>query len=115
MTEPYDLFNQPKHLQHFNGPDYIPVFDQDRLRGQMLRLYQLMIRGHWYTLSEMEQDLNQRHPGHHHPAASLSAQLRHLRKPRFGSHIVEKRPRGNREQGLFEYRLVHNSAKVSAE
>ena len=40
------------------------------------------------------------------PEASASAQLRHLRKPRFGSHTVEKRNRGAREFGLWEYRLT---------
>lgn len=40
------------------------------------------------------------------PAASVSAQLRHLRKPRFGGFVVEKRPRGDRERGLWEYRLA---------
>jgi hypothetical protein len=39
------------------------------------------------------------------PHASISAQLRHLRKPRFGGYLVEKRSRGRRDQGLFEYRV----------
>lgn len=42
------------------------------------------------------------------PPASISAQLRHLRKERFGSHIVEKRRRGERETGLFEYRVFRD-------
>src|SRR5260370_40960636 len=29
----------------------------------------------------------------HYPPASISAQLRHLRKPEFGGYAVEKRPR----------------------
>lgn len=106
-TKPaYDLFNMPNHLQHFNGSDYIPKFDQSRLKGQMKRLYDLMIEGGWFTLSELESELNRKHPGHNHPAASLSAQMRHLRKERFGSHIVEKRCRGERANGLFEYLLL---------
>ena len=39
----------------------------------------------------------------HAPHASVSAQLRHLRKARFGSFVVEKRYAGN---GLFEYRVL---------
>lgn len=39
------------------------------------------------------------------PPASISAQLRHLRKKRFGSHAVQKNYLGN---GLYEYRLVRN-------
>jgi len=104
MNQP-DLFSQPLHLTHFNGSDYIPKFDQSRLKGQILRVYDLMRDGTWRTLSEIEGELNQKHPEHLHPAASISAQLRHLRKERFGSHIIEKRPRGDREHGLFEYKL----------
>lgn len=40
----------------------------------------------WLTLEELAR-LTQ------YPPASISAQLRHLRKPRFGSFVVEKRPR----------------------
>ena len=36
------------------------------------------------------------------PEASVSAQLRHLRKPRFGSYKVDKRPEGG---GLYYYRV----------
>ena len=39
------------------------------------------------------------------PHASISAQLRHLRKEKFGSYNIEKRPRGDRSNGLWEYRL----------
>ncbi|HEY8707692.1 MAG TPA: hypothetical protein VIM34_06810, partial [Burkholderiaceae bacterium] len=43
------------------------------------------------------------------PQASISAQLRHARKARFGSHTVNKRHMGG---GLYEYQLVVNQAKV---
>ena len=36
------------------------------------------------------------------PPASVSAQLRHLRKEKYGAHCVEKR---RREGGLWEYSL----------
>ncbi len=83
----------------FNGSDYDPKFDDERLRGQIARIYRLMKDGHWRTLSEIELLTGD-------PPASISAQLRHLRKERFGSHAVRKRPRGDREHGLFEYKLV---------
>ena len=83
----------------FNGPVYEARFDYERLRGQMLRVFNLMRDGRWRTLTEIEH-------GTGDPAASISAQLRHLRKPRFGSHTVEKRPRGERIHGLFEYQLI---------
>jgi hypothetical protein len=38
------------------------------------------------------------------PHTSVSAQMRHLRKPRFGSYTVERRRRG--DGGLYEYRLL---------
>jgi len=87
--------------QRFNGPDYIPEFDQERLTGQIKRIYELMIDGIWRTLSEIEYATND-------PQSSISAQLRHLRKDRFGGHLVEKRRRGESSRGLFEYKLNKN-------
>ena len=84
---------------HFNGPEYDPSHDLVRLTGQIKRVYDLMQDGTWRTLDEIHRRTND-------PHASISAQLRHLRKPRFGSHIVERRARGDRSQGLYEYRLV---------
>lgn len=83
----------------FNGPDYVPELDKARLTGQIERIYLLMSDHHWRTLTEIELLTG-------YPQASISAQLRHLRKPRFGGFIVEKRRRGDRKQGLFEYRLL---------
>ena len=40
----------------------------------------------WLTLDELSKLT-------HCPPASISAQLRHLRKPEFGGYAVEKRPR----------------------
>jgi hypothetical protein len=40
----------------------------------------------WLTLDELAKLT-------HYPPASISAQLRHLRKPRYGGFMVEKRPR----------------------
>ena len=40
----------------------------------------------WLTLDELAKLT-------HYPPASISAQLRHLRKPRYGGFVVEKRPR----------------------
>jgi hypothetical protein len=84
---------------HFNGPEYDPKYDLVRLTGQIRRVYDLMQDGHWRTLDEIHNSTND-------PHASISAQLRHLRKPRFGSHIVERRARGDRARGLYEYRLL---------
>ena len=86
----------------FDGAAYDPKHDQKRLTGQILRVFSLMLDGRWRTLSEIEKTIGD-------PAASVSAQLRHLRKERFGSHIVDKRARGNRSIGLWEYRLTPTS------
>jgi hypothetical protein len=40
----------------------------------------------WLTLEELAKLT-------HYPQASISAQLRHLRKPEYGGFVVEKRPR----------------------
>lgn len=95
MGEQLDIFGNAK----FNGSDYIPEFDDERLKGQIKKIYELMIDGEWRTLSEIEQLTN-------FGQASISAQLRHLRKERFGNHVVNKRNRGVREKGLFEYQLT---------
>ncbi len=83
----------------FDGPAYEPEFDQARLTGQILRIQTLMSDGQWRTLGEIEAATGD-------PQASVSAQLRHLRKARFGAHVVERRHRGDRAAGLWEYRLT---------
>jgi hypothetical protein len=85
----------------FNGPEYDPKYDQARLTGQILRIFNVMRDGRWRTLGEIEALTGD-------PQASISAQLRHLRKKRFGAHIVLRLPRGDREHGLFEYQLLVN-------
>lgn len=86
-------------MNHFDGSDYVATKDRKRLTTQLDRVREYMLLGGWHTLSEIER-------GTGDPAASVSAQLRNLRKERFGSFTVEKKPRGNRESGLFEYRII---------
>lgn len=80
----------------FDGPSYVPARDQARLSGQILRIFELMKDGRWRTLKEISLAT-------HDPESSVSAQLRHLRKQRFGGHMVEREHRGF---GLFQYRLT---------
>jgi hypothetical protein len=80
----------------FDGDDYNPALDDDRLSKQIGRVYAAISDGNWRTLAELEQITKD-------PQASISAQLRHLRKERFGSHNVERQRRG--ESGTWEYRL----------
>jgi len=86
-------------LFHFDGSDYNKDLDLDRLTDQYHRIFRLMNDGKWRTLQEIQQVTGD-------PQASISAQLRHMRKPRFGAHIVRKQRVQDREaDGLFEYQL----------
>lgn len=95
MERQADLFQDAQ----FNGSDYVPALDQKRLTGQIQRVHECMIDGKFRTLGEIEAITGD-------PQASISAQLRHLRKERFGSYTLNKQRRGNRENGLFEYQLI---------
>lgn len=80
----------------FNGSDYVPERDDARLLTQLDEIRDLMLDGQWRSLNEIESITG-------HPPASISAQLRHLRKERFGSYTVEKTYKGN---GLYLYRVT---------
>ena len=82
----------------FDGADYKPERDDVRLTGQILRIFDVMKGGAWRTLPEIERLTGD-------PQASISAQLRHLRKVRFGAHDVE---REHMSGGLYRYRLTVN-------
>jgi len=80
----------------FNGADYNPDRDNTRLTGQLLRIWDAVSDGRWYTLKDIAVRTGD-------PEPSISAQLRHLRKPRFGGHIVEREYVAN---GLYKYRVL---------
>ena len=82
----------------FNGSDYVPERDDERLTGQILRVATCMMDGQWRGLADIEAITGD-------PAASISAQLRHLRKERFGGHTVNKEYLGG---GLWHYQLKMN-------
>ena len=81
---------------HFNGDDYQPARDDERLRGQILRVFNAMKDGEWRTLEQIANITGD-------PQASISAQLRHLRKDRFGAFDVRKQYVRN---GLYRYKLA---------
>jgi hypothetical protein len=98
------LFPLPEPLfdveaARFAGSDYDPAQDNGRLTGQIRRVFDAMRDGQWRTLAELEVITKD-------PPASISAQLRHLRKARFGGYAVNKRTRGDRKAGLYEYQLI---------
>lgn len=80
----------------FNGVDYQPPRDNPRLTRQYTRVFNYMKDGRWRTLRAIAETTND-------PEASVSAQLRHMRKPRFGGHTVNKEYVSG---GLYSYQLV---------
>jgi hypothetical protein len=60
---------------------------------------QLAADSGWMTLRELAELTN-------YGEASISAQLRHLRKPQFGGYIVDKRRRGLARNSAWEYRIA---------
>ena len=63
------------------GPAYIESLDGARLDKQRTAIYGYMLDSDWHTLAEISASLG-------YPEASVSAQIRHLRKPQFGGHQV---------------------------
>lgn len=94
QTSDLPMFQPPLDAE-FNGSGY-DTKDHARLKGQILRIQTAMMDGAWRTLGEIEAMTGD-------PQASISAQLRHLRKRKFGDHVVDKRRRD--DGGLWEYRL----------
>jgi hypothetical protein len=78
------------------GPSFEDEKDAARADKQHERIRDLMQDAKWRTLAEIGDATGD-------PHASISAQLRHLRKPQFGSYNIEKRRRA--DGGLWEYRL----------
>jgi hypothetical protein len=81
------------------GPAFNEELDGERVGSQLQRVRDLMIDGVWRTLGEIATLTRD-------PESSVSAQLRHLRKKRFGSFRVDKRRRGAPSNGLYEYKLL---------
>ena len=103
MTEQDEMWDE-QGRPRFNGADYDPALDDQRLGKQIGRVYEVMKDGRWRPLHVIAACIRQRFDKHD-PEASISAQLRHLRKPRFGSHKIERR-RAEQNEALWEYRMV---------
>lgn len=82
----------------FDGVTFEPEHDQARLETQLVRVRKFMITGGWRTLREIAKATGG-------TEASVSARLRDLRKSKFGAWTVERRPRGERKRGLWEYHV----------
>ena len=77
------------------GPAYVEAIDGKRIRKQHEVIRDFMLGNGWKTLAEIEKATL-------YPQASISAQLRHLRKERFGGFAVDKR---RRSPGTWEYHV----------
>lgn len=86
-------------MVYFDGQTYDAAHDRDRLAEQLGKVRSVMLDGAWRTLAGLAEVVGA-------PEASVSARLRDLRKPRFGSYAVERRYRGDLRRGLHEYRIV---------
>ena len=78
------------------------MFRPGRTQRETLLMVLRLAAGYeqWVTLAELSGKTN-------FPPASISAQLRHLRKARYGAWVVEKRRREwEREEVVWEYRLA---------
>jgi hypothetical protein len=101
----HSLFEQPVQAMPsvpFAGAEYNEVRDRERLTTQIERVRELMNDGAWRTVERISSELRRAYPAARFPEASISAQLRNLRKIGF---TVETR--NISENGLlYEYRLV---------
>jgi hypothetical protein len=86
----------PVEAMKFHGETYDAAKDQKRLGGQMLRVYEAMRSGQWFTLARLAAIAGGSESG-------VSARIRDLRKPQYGSHEIERRRVA--ESGLWEYRM----------
>lgn len=91
---PAPLFDQPKTKA---------FFDPSRAQTQLECVAKVMRDGAWRTPSEIQALMSV-------PArdSAVTARLRDLCKPMFGSHEVETRQRKDAPRGTIEYRLIWN-------
>lgn len=82
----------------FDGAHYVPEIDRERLTGQLRDVFKAIEYGGWHTVEEISWATG-------HAEASVSAQLRNLRKERFGGLYIEGRYRSGMR--IFEYKYNH--------
>lgn len=87
-------FIESRQPLRIGGKTYEPKLDEARLTGQMLRVFTLMRDGKYRTLKQIAGTMD--------GEAGVSARLRDLRKPQYGSHTVNRRRVSG---GLYEYQL----------
>ena len=91
-------------MSKFNGSDYTPSLDDARLGRQMDRVKQACRSGVPMSLAAIAKETGD-------PEASISAQLRHLRKKKNGAHSVDKI---HISHGLYLYQVTLNDRSVAS-
>lgn len=108
MSDQFAL-DLPPPAERFDGETYSAEQDCARLTGQLLRCFELMSDGKWWTIRELA-DIAECSD------QSASARIRDLRKPKFGGHIVDRRRcdendlRHGYRKGTHFYRLTVRAA-----
>ncbi len=88
-----------KYVADFDGKHYDKTKDKARLTKQMQGVYECINSGDWKTVEEIADFTG-------YPQPSISAQLRNLRKEKFGGLNVKGRYRDRTR--IFEYKLMEN-------
>lgn len=80
---------------YFDGGTFDAPRDHIRLCGQLAAVKQILLDHRWHTLSELADRIGGSQAG-------ISARIRDLRKPKFGSHWIDRQHIGC---GLWRYRM----------
>ena len=91
-------------MEKFDGSDYTPEKDDERLDKQIDRVKKACRSGVPMTLAAISKETGD-------PEASISAQLRHLRKEKHGSHSVDKI---HVSHGLYLYKVTLNDRSIAS-
>jgi hypothetical protein len=91
-------------MEKFDGSDYTPELDDERLDKQIDRVKKACRSGVPMTLAAIAKETGD-------PEASISAQLRHLRKEKHGSHSVDKIYVSH---GLYLYKVTLNDRSIAS-
>ena len=88
----------------FDGADIDQERDEPRLNRQMNIIRTRMENAGWLSVQQISRELG-------YPETSVSAQIRNLRKDKFGGRYVERRYQGN---GLYEFKLHPSGESANA-
>lgn len=87
--------------QAFDGKTYNPEEDYERLASQLQAVTNIMSDNEWHTLAELHAEVGG-------SEAAISARVRDLRKPKYGSRTIMRRYVG---YGVWEYRMEPDNVK----